>query len=81
MRTFLCFLSLFFLSGLIMASMDSVFLTDIFGKASRSIPIIFGLSILYLIRDYFKDIKGRIFWALYLFSVLFYIILIIVFVD
>lgn len=61
--------------------MDSDFFTDIFGKASRSIPVIFGLSILYLIRDYFKEIKGRIFWSLYLLGVIFIIGLIIVFVD
>lgn len=81
MRNFYCFISLFLLSGLVMGSMESVFFTDIFGEAGNSIPTLFGLPLVFLMRGYFKDIKGWIFWLLFVLSVFSYLVLTIIFVD
>ncbi|MBT2614912.1 MULTISPECIES: hypothetical protein [unclassified Bacillus (in: firmicutes)] len=40
-----------------MGSMESIFFTDIFGKAGKGIPTLLAIPLLYLIRDHFKEIK------------------------
>ena len=40
-----------------MGSMESIFFTDIFGKAGKVIPTLFAIPLIYLIRDHFKEIK------------------------
>ena len=52
MQIFLCFLSLFVLNGLVVGSMESDLLIDIFGNAGKDISIVFGILLLYLIRNY-----------------------------
>ncbi|KKI92086.1 hypothetical protein WQ54_10905 [Bacillus sp. SA1-12] len=64
-----------------MGSMESVFFTDIFGKAGNSIPTLFGLPLVFLMRGYFKDIKRWLFWLLFVLSVFSYLVLTIIFVD
>jgi hypothetical protein len=81
MRNFYCYFSLFLLSGLVMGSMESVFFTDIFGDVGNTIPTLFGLPLVHLIRGYFKDIKVWIFWLLFILSVFSYLVLTIILVD
>ncbi|MFB7642601.1 hypothetical protein [Peribacillus butanolivorans] len=64
-----------------MASMESIFLTDIFGKAGKSIPTLFALPIIYLIRGYYKEIKELDFVMMVFLSIFSYIGLVIIFVD
>ncbi|AOH56620.1 hypothetical protein ABE28_019815 [Peribacillus muralis] len=80
-RVFLCFLSLFLLSGLVLASMESIFLTDIFGRAAKSVPILYGLALIYLIRDYFKEIKEPDFVMMVFLSIASYMGLVVIFVE
>ncbi|PEJ29879.1 hypothetical protein CN689_21600 [Peribacillus butanolivorans] len=60
---------MFFLSGLIIGSMESILFTDIFGKAGKSIPFLFALPLIYLIRDYYKEIKEVDFGMMLLLSI------------
>ncbi|MGG0287677.1 hypothetical protein ABEY41_21725 [Peribacillus butanolivorans] len=43
--------------------------TDIFGKAGKSIPFLFALPLIYLIRDYYKEIKEVDFGMMLLLSI------------
>ena len=81
MQIFLCFLSLFVLNGLVLGSMESDLLIDIFGNAGKDISIAFGILLIYLIRNHYKAIKGIVFGLLFFSSVFTYIGLIIFFVD
>jgi hypothetical protein len=81
MRIFYCYFSLFLLSGLTMGSMESMFFTDFFGKMGNSIPTLFALPLIVLIQDYFKDIKGRIFWLLVVLSFASYLVLTVILID
>ncbi|MFC9601843.1 hypothetical protein ACFTQL_29605 [Peribacillus butanolivorans] len=64
-----------------MASMESIFLTDIFGKAGKSIPTLFALPLIYLIRDYYKEIKELDFVMMVFLSIASFTGLAIIFVD
>ena len=81
MRYFGCFLYLFAINGLIMGSMESDFFIEIFGKISKAIPSIFGVPLLMLVRDYYKDIKGLFFGVLFVVSLLSYLVLTVIFVK
>lgn len=81
LRIILCFLSLFALSGLVLGSMESVFISDVFGGISKSIVSIFGASLVLLIRIYFKEINGFVFGLLFVLNAFIYIGLIMLFVD
>ena len=81
LRIILCFLFLFALSGLILGSMGSEFISDIFGGISRPIVSLFGASLAWLIKNYFKEIKGFVFVLLFILSACLYIGLIMLFVD
>lgn len=56
MQIFFCFLTLFSLTTLMFASMDSFF-TNIFSEASV-IPVFLGLPLFNLIQKNYKEIKG-----------------------
>jgi len=88
MRIFWCFLYIFALNGLIMGSMESVietkgddFFTEIFGKMGKFVPIVFGMSLMMLIRESYKEIKGLIFGVLFVVSLLAYMVLTGIFVK
>ncbi|MGF6949030.1 putative membrane protein [Neobacillus sp. B4I6] len=81
MRIFWCFLYIFALNGLIMGSMVSDFFIEIFGKISKVIPPIFGVALMMLIREYYKEIKGLIFGVLFVVSLLAYMVLTGIFVK
>lgn len=81
MRILWCFLYIFSLNGLIMGSMTSDFFIEIFGKISKVIPSIFGVALMMLIREYYKEIKGLIFGVLFVVSLLAYMVLTGIFVK
>ncbi|WP_252504458.1 hypothetical protein [Sporosarcina sp. Marseille-Q4943] len=81
MQILYCFLSLFLLSGLIAGSMDSEFLIDIFGNMGDDISIYFGLPLLYLIRNYFKEIKTLLYILLFFLSIFSYIVIASIVID
>lgn len=75
MQILFCFLSLFLLSGLILGSMESELLIDIFGNPGDDISIYFGLPLLYLIRIYFKEIKTLLYILLFFLSIFSYVVI------
>ncbi|WP_374967351.1 hypothetical protein [Lysinibacillus sp. RS5] len=80
MQISFCFLSLFALNGLVLGSMESDFLIDIYGNTGKDISLVFGIPLLYLIRNYYKEIKGLVFGLLFLLSFFLYMGLITFFV-
>ncbi|MEC0272300.1 hypothetical protein [Peribacillus frigoritolerans] len=64
-----------------MGSMESIFFTDIFGRAGNSIPTLFALPLIYLIRDYYKEIKEVDFGMMVFLSIASYLGLAFIFVD
>lgn len=81
MQILFCFLSLFLLSGLIMGSMNSELLINIFGNMGDDISILFGLPLLYLIRNYFKEIKTLLYILLFFLSVFSYVVISCIVID
>lgn len=76
MKFLYCFISLFLLNGLIMGSLESDFLTDLFGYLGDNISILFGLPLLVLIRLYFKEIHILATIFLWFFSIFSYLVII-----
>ncbi|KEK10935.1 hypothetical protein EP18_14930 [Lysinibacillus sphaericus] len=76
MKFLYCFISLFLLNGLIMGSLESDFLTDLFGYLGDNISVLFGLPLLVLIRFYFKEIHILIYIFLWFFSMFSYLVII-----
>ncbi|MBA9028992.1 hypothetical protein [Peribacillus huizhouensis] len=64
-----------------MGAMDTVMLSDLFGGISNSIVKIAGISLLFLIRHYFKDINGFVFWLLFILGIMLFLGLVVAFVD
>jgi hypothetical protein len=64
-----------------MGSMAGDFFISIFGKISRVIPSIFGVSLMMLIREHYKEIKSLIFFVLIVVSILSYLALTFIFVK
>ncbi len=56
--------------------MDSNFLIDIFVYVSNNIPIYFGIPLLFIIRQYFKEIRILIFISLWILSMFTYLLII-----
>ena len=81
MQILFCFLSLFLLSGLIMGSMNSELLINIFDNMGDDISILFGLPLLYLIRNYFKEIKTLLYILLFFLSVFSYVVIASIVID
>jgi len=81
MQILFCFLSLFLLSGLIMGSMNSELLINIFDNMGDDISTLFGLPLLYLIRNYFKEIKTLLYILLFFLSVFSYVVIASIVID
>jgi hypothetical protein len=68
MRILLCFLYLFLLNVLIMASWQNELFISLFGEAGKNISTLFGLPLILLIRNYFKELKSIVFVLLLILS-------------